>query len=237
MRRWPFLFAAIFVFSAAARAGVVAPSGLAPGDTYRLIFVTDSSILGSDPNIADYNAFVTAAANSDPGLAALNTSWTALLSTFAVNVLDNTSLSATDSSTPFYNTLGQLIATGVFNGDDGLYDSGDGFDSHSAQILDPSGVTTTSPYALVWTGTLPEYATTFPAFAVGFRSALAGDSTMLQDGWTRSDNYFTTNALAVYGISGLLTVPTPEPSTLGTAGLAAAALLGLARARRGRAGF
>ena len=176
----------------AAGANTVVPPGLAAGDTYRLIFVTDGSILGNAPDIADYNAFVAAAANADPGLASLNTTWTALLSTADVNVLDNTSLSLTDSTTPFYNTLGQPIATGV---------------------------TTTSPYALVWTGTQPHDAAT-AFFAVGLTSGIAGDSTELGDGWTQSDAYFTTNQWAVYGISGVLTV-TPEPSTLLTAGLAA----------------
>ncbi len=36
------------------------PTGLAPGQTYRLIFVTDSTTDTLSTDVADYNAFVTA---------------------------------------------------------------------------------------------------------------------------------------------------------------------------------
>jgi len=54
-------------------APVVIPPGLGPGDTYRLALVTSGVRDGNSSNIADYNAFASAAANSVTELAALGT--------------------------------------------------------------------------------------------------------------------------------------------------------------------
>ena len=74
---------------------VLVPPGLAAGSTYRIIFVTDAVTYGNDPthtvnyDSAYFNNFVTADAEANAGLAALNTTWTALASTYATNVLTN----------------------------------------------------------------------------------------------------------------------------------------------------
>jgi hypothetical protein len=203
-------------------AAVLVPPGLKAGDTYRLVFITDATTTGNDTNIADYNAFVTGEANSNPGLAALNTAWTALLSTNAVNVLDNSGLSPSDSTTLFYHTQGQLLATGVFNGDSGLYDSGDGFDAHGALIYDANG--SAPAQKLAWTGTLAAQAQT-DFFSVGGLLVVAGDSTTTDGGWSSSDAYPATRAFGVYAVSDTLSV-TPEPSTLIICGAALAAFAG-----------
>jgi hypothetical protein len=53
------LVLAVLGVSSAARADIVTvPPGLAPGDTYRLVFVTADTITAASGNIADYNAFV-----------------------------------------------------------------------------------------------------------------------------------------------------------------------------------
>ena len=40
------------------------PPGLNAGDTYRLVFVTSNTTTATSTNIADYNAFVTSAADA-----------------------------------------------------------------------------------------------------------------------------------------------------------------------------
>jgi hypothetical protein len=90
-------------------AAIAVPPGLNPGDTYRIIFVTSTGRDALSPDIAGYNAFVTAAANSDAGLASLGATWKALASTAAVNVLTNAGLSAGDLTTRFYNAAGNLM--------------------------------------------------------------------------------------------------------------------------------
>src|SRR4051812_40049266 len=102
--------------SAAHASAVYVPVNLNPGDTYRIIFVTDNATPAMSTDIADYNSFVTAEANNNPGLAALHTTWTAVLSTEAVNVLTNTGLSVSDTTSLFYNTQGQVVAMGVNGG-------------------------------------------------------------------------------------------------------------------------
>ena len=52
-------------------ATVTVPPGLAPGSSYRLIYLTSGSRDGQSTVIADYNAFVTAEAAAVPALAAL----------------------------------------------------------------------------------------------------------------------------------------------------------------------
>jgi len=107
---WAILPALFVVLAGASHAAaIVVPTGLNPGATYRIIFVTSTMRDGSSGNIADYNSFVTDAANLDAGLAGLGTTWTALASTATVNALDNAGLSAGDSTTPFYNTVWNLI--------------------------------------------------------------------------------------------------------------------------------
>lgn len=69
---------------------VTVPSGLSWGDEYRLAFVTSEARNGASSNIASYNTFVTEVANTQPALAALETTWRAIASTQTVDARDNT---------------------------------------------------------------------------------------------------------------------------------------------------
>src|SRR4051812_31402081 len=80
--------------------GVVHASGLvipevAPGTTYRYLFVTDQfdTVLGTSSNISTYNTFVNNVANnigfSGSVLASLNTTWVAIASTESVSAFSN----------------------------------------------------------------------------------------------------------------------------------------------------
>lgn len=59
-------------------APITIPTGLNPGDQCRIAFVTSTIRVVTSSNIADYNEFVTAAADTVTELAALGTSWTAI---------------------------------------------------------------------------------------------------------------------------------------------------------------
>ncbi len=76
--------------SQASAAMIVQPGGLALGEQYRLAFVTSSLGDATSTDIADYNAFVTNAANAVPELVALNTEWFVIGSTSAVSARENT---------------------------------------------------------------------------------------------------------------------------------------------------
>ena len=80
----------LFAATGLQAAPITVPVGLNPGDTYRLAFVTSTTRDATSSDIADYNAFVTAAAISVPELAALGTTWRAIASTASVDARDNT---------------------------------------------------------------------------------------------------------------------------------------------------
>ncbi len=80
------LLAGMGIASLAQASGVTVPPGLSPGDTYRLVFFTGDTTTATSTNIADYNAFVTAEADSVVALADLGAIWTVLASTESVNV-------------------------------------------------------------------------------------------------------------------------------------------------------
>jgi hypothetical protein len=63
---------------------ITVPTGLSPGDEYRLVFVTSTTRNATSSNIADYNLFVTGVANTIPELLALGTTWSATGSTRTV---------------------------------------------------------------------------------------------------------------------------------------------------------
>ncbi len=191
-------------------APVLVPSDLRPGDTYRIVFVTPGMTGATSSDIDFYNSFVTNEAEVS-ALAALGTTWRALGTTEFVHAIDNAGLDPADTTTRFYNTLGELLAVGVLGDGNTLYSA---FTPHLAAIYNPDGVGYLGREAVVWTGTLAYGEVS--DFALGLRSAIIGfsDSEMY---WAASDTSRTSRAARMYGISGVLTVSadTPEPGTLG----------------------
>lgn len=96
---------------------VTLPPGLAPGAGYRLIFVTSGVRNGASGSAADYDAFAASAANAVPGLAALGTTWKAVVETAAITAQDHTGTNPvvvggvpTNPGVPFYRLDGQRVA-------------------------------------------------------------------------------------------------------------------------------
>ena len=86
---------------------VTVPPGLNPGDTYRLVFVTDATTNAISGDIATYNSFVTAQANLAPELVDLATAWKIIGSTIAISARDNTG--TTLAGVPIYGLDGTRI--------------------------------------------------------------------------------------------------------------------------------
>ena len=110
------LAAALFALAAPfpARGQVIPPPGLLPGQQYELAFVTQGTRDATSPNIADYNAFVTAQAQENPNLPQ-GVTWNAIASASGnintgVGFIQASQNAPFTPSIPVYNTQGQLVA-------------------------------------------------------------------------------------------------------------------------------
>ena len=150
------------------------PTGLNPGDEYRLVFVTSTSTNAASSNIADYNAVVSSAANGSPELAALATTWTAIASTSSVDARDNSNTNFTISlGAPIYRLDDTLVASDnsdLWNGSLGAAISLD----ESANLAGGQ----------VWTGTAPLDGTAYPLFPLGTSGTISfGLSSSTSTAW------------------------------------------------------
>lgn len=199
---------------------ITVPPDLQPGDQYRLVFVTSGTIDGTSTDISVYNNFVTNAANSDPALAALGTTWSAIASTATVDARDNTNTNPNvGTGVPIYDVMGNLVASSNAN----LWTN-----TNSANIpYDQNGLI--HPNALVWTGTdisgqaylplgLGDSAGQGPTVGFFFYPGTNIDTNQL---WIQAlENPYLTSEWPLYAISGILTVPVPEPRSIVLAGIA-----------------
>jgi hypothetical protein len=186
---------------------IAIPSGLAPGASYYLAFVTTDTGDALSGDITTYDAFVTAEANSDPTLASLNTTWRVIGSTATVDAVSHIALSG-----PVYNTQGQLVAGGAADLFDGTLDA--------PILFTQSGQDLQAAHLLVWSGSDANGVGT-PGHQLGSSTVTAGDGDEAGHAWLDgiggsllppalpSDATFH-----YYAVSAPLVVPTPEPSTI-----------------------
>jgi hypothetical protein len=164
MKRLITLFAIagmVLALAPAAQAEVIPPIGY--DGPYRLAFVTtsiaDATFGGAtSTNIADYNTFVTTAANLVPDLVALGTTWKCIGSTLTVDAKVNTgTYITTDGSynaatdVPIYTTTGLRIATGNADLWDGSIENPISFDDGTPIPVYVDHTTPGTPET--WTGT------------------------------------------------------------------------------------
>ena len=196
--------AACMLWTDAQAAPTTIPIGLNPGDTYRLAFVSSTTRDATSPDIADYNAFVSAAANASPALAALGASWTAIASTSAVDARDNTNTNfLSDAGVAIYLTDG-LTKVAEDNAD--LWDG---------SVLSGLAITElgTSLSTFVWTGTGGDGNSSGPFYLGTTNSPRFGLSSATDIQWIAPIGATLPNQeRSLYGISSLLTVPLQIPA-------------------------
>ncbi len=209
------LLALVIVARVAESSIVTIPPDLNPGDTYRLVFVTDGTRDGASSNIVDYDAFVAAEAQAIPALNALSTTWTAIASTqSAIGSWDAHDHTGTNpifgAGVSIYRLDGVQIAANNA-------DFWDGFLDASISIT-PSGLLSTSMPA-VWTGSNPDGTVSSSGFLgrnpITSPDSLSvyGDSLSTDGSWiTSGDADNAILSFRFYGISDELTVIIPEPS-------------------------
>jgi hypothetical protein len=209
----------------ASAAPITVPSDLNVGDKYRLVFVTSPVTAAVSSNINDYNAFVTATANSVPALAALGTTWTAIASTISTNAHDNTGTNpAVSTGTPIY----RLDDTRVADDNSDLWD---GDIQVPIEVLEDGTTVPVASFDRAWTGTDP--------YGFAASGGLGDVSNSLWVGSVFSDTMewvylyqeHDISMRRLYGISGELTV-VPEPGAMILMGIGAVAVLGRDTRRR-----
>jgi hypothetical protein len=203
--------------SAVQAAIITVPTGLNPGDQYRLVFLTSGTRNATSANIADYNTFVTnqVTPTSALGLSLaannLSPTWTVIGSTPTVNAKTNTltdPVANASTSVPIYLIDGNKVATGYSD----LWDG---------QINIPINRTESDGYPAVfsvWTGSSTD-GTASAGLSLGSMFTTIGNSSLTSASWIgTSTPLFNSTLYSMYGMSSVLTVPqaqpVPEPSGL-----------------------
>ena len=217
--------ATLVTASAAQAALVVVPPGLNPGAQYRLVFVTDGTRNATSTNINDYNNFVTNQVTGSTLATQLTTAgfnlgtitWKAIGSTSATSAKVNTGTDGSQPDVPIYLIDGNKVA----NNNADLWDG-------SIQTFINRTQIDTSKSTSVWTGTQVDGSTSVLLLgnAIGFPPGLGfppvaalGNTVSLSTAWINGFASGPTNEFSLYGMSSVLTVPTPavsvpEPSSL-----------------------
>jgi len=184
-------------------APITVPSGLNPGDPYRLVFVTRGQTQATCDNMYYYNRFVTTEAASVDALWDLKTEWTAIASTAVVDAVSNTETPWPDvsSSAPVYNLAGELVALNLHE----MFVT-----SLLAPIATfPRGGSVQGEDDIVWTGTGRNGNIVGPL----------GDRWICTYGrageiweWAQAGCIEPENAARLYAMSGVLQTPQPVPA-------------------------
>jgi hypothetical protein len=188
------------------------PAGLNPGDTFRIVFVTDGTTTPTSDNIVDYNTFVTNDATTESGggvhYGSTALTWSAIASTSTISAYTNTN-SGTGASVWLANGP-EVAATDTSAG---LW---------SGTLMNPLDYDLTGNQlsVLVWTGSFAN-GTPVAGAELGTAAPEAGYSLNTGLPWMQDANPNPNLIFPrpnLYGISQELVVPqtasVPEPSTL-----------------------
>jgi hypothetical protein len=206
-------------------APIVLPTGLNPGDSYRLAFVS-SALTGAEfSDINVYNTFVNNLANSVTELSALSLSWTAIVSTSAVHARDNTNTNpGTSTGAPIYLLDG---VTMIADDNADLWDGG----IDNPLNIDENGNVVAATQA--WTGTTADGSGNL-SNELGSLNPITGATNLSNFFWITLTSHARTTSWRMYAISDTITIPGGEPDIPepGQLGLIAIGIIGFGIARR-----
>ena len=144
--------AALFLlYASGVNAGIILPSGLAPGSQYEIAFITSGGINATSSSITTYNTFATNQAAQDAQLPS-GLSWHAIVSTASVGANAN---APSVGSIPVYDTQGHLLTNPgqslyqFSNATPGLF--GIEYDQNGNLVQNNANISGT-PEPVIWTG-------------------------------------------------------------------------------------
>lgn len=196
---------------------ITVPTGLNPGDQYRLVFLTTGTTAATQTNIAYYDALVQAEADAVAGLLALGTTWQVIGSSSAGNAISHTGTSGT--GVPIYLLNDTRLVNNYVDLWDGSVDIPLNVDSSGSVV----------GAVQVWTGTFLNGTTNGNRWLGSTSGQVSlGSSNQTGGGWVGGFADAAIEQRHLYAISAVQTVPEP-----GTGLLLSLGLLGLAaRGRR-----
>lgn len=199
------LFAAGLAFSASLVSQVqLPPAGLNPGEQYRVFFVTEATRDATSTDIGDYDALVASSVAASP-LAQLNVTWQCFGSTATVAARDHAMNPFAD--VPIYRPDGVKVAANRQQ----FLGTASGFALDAGPSVTENGSTTTASRA--WTGTWPNGTANPSALGTAGPNVLSGAPIVTHYGWCFGNFIPRTSLRPLYGISAVLTVPTPPATT------------------------
>lgn len=209
----------VHTVSAAGYTPTWVPTGVNPGQTYHLVFVTSTAThTAESTDISDYDEIVDELGDVMLGSPYGNVEWRCLGSTAGVSAPTHAVISG-----PVYRLDDTRVATGSIDFWDGALDAPISTSDTGATV-----------FATVWTGSLSD-GTTVPGTEIGGSSGttIAGRSHRTDTNWVAYLPSPSTLGAGLYGISVPLTA-VPEPSTIILAMLSLAAGGSTLRRRRRR---
>ncbi len=250
---------------AIARADVITPAGLNPGDQFRIVFLSDTSTPATSANVATYDAIVAADAAA-AGLGSYHGSpvtWQAIVSTPTVDAISRLPADNVPIYLPHVPTTPANAGSILLMGPPGQV-SPSGADlwnvlgSSSNPLYNPLGGTILLEHQIdmtasgvegqidpnvftVWTGSQGDGTAGIP-LGSGSSLTFKGSFINTSDDWITNFLGSPTVARQLYGFSNVLTVPFPAPAgppavpEPGTLTLVLVGLGGLMGARRWRRG-
>ena len=174
------------------------PDGIAPGDSFRLLFVTSASRDASSTDVSDYNSHAQTAAGNNNSLQAFKDQFRALISTGSVDAKTNTATTGTGVSVHWLG--GEKVADDYAD----LYD-GD-WDSVSGKTEAGNGYT-----GLVWTGGNKAGQKSGQRYA-GAAEVRLGDLSDVVSPLSSPNARASSETHPIYALSPVITVAQPTPA-------------------------
>ena len=190
-----------------AMAGFIAPTGLAAGSQYQILFVTADTIAGTSGAESDYNSFVQTEAAPLTAILPLGTTWLmrSRRRMTGANYNDASGNISNDPALPVFNTQGQEVSFSPFYLWAGPL--------NAAVLYDQNG---SAVHSQVWTGSVisgGEPVATLMGNALGQSTPTYGDSDTSTAGWLDAGTAPADSEYHVYALSSPISV-VPEPATL-----------------------